>query len=430
MGGIVARLALEELPGLIDVIVTMSTPHALPPVTLERDMDVIWNTIGRQVYNETSPLLFSICGGTADTQIASDACVIPEKSLGASDGFTIFTTGMPGTWTSVEHQTMVWCHQVRWRVAKVLLEMTAKPERQARLQVAEEWFLGNRLRSGTLKSGGRRTPVTSRAMSIKINSATHDLASPVQWCETEHDCRIINVDTTILPAPVNVEAPFPLSGEGVQPNEQAVIIETRLPKPIGWLEMEVREDEQLVVGRNKTVRVLGDDWEGESDAMDTHLSLQFPEVSASSLLVHRLDLETPDCQGEFEDISYLTDLLGRRPTIRYRAIASPSHTNVYESRFFPNVGETVYLHSHTASAPYISHESRGVVIDIYQEPGCQVTSASLSIAYGASLAKIVVRYRMAAVAWIVAWTAAALCKSLALLESTGERPFEDLDVQA
>ena len=302
MGGIVARLALEELPGLIDVIVTMSTPHALPPVPLERDMDVIWNTIGRQVYNATSPLLFSICGGTADTQIASDACVIPEKSLGASDGFTVFTTGMPGTWTSVEHQTMVWCHQVRWRVAKVLLEMTARPERQARLQVAEEWFLGIRPRSGTLKSGVRKIPVTSRAMSVKINSpAAHDLASPVQWCETKNDCRIINVDTTILPSPVNVEAPFPLPGEGVRSDEQAIVIETRLPKPAGWLEMDVREDVQLVIGRNKTIRVLGDDWEGELDPLDTHLSLQFPGITASSLFVHRLVLETPKCQGESDE---------------------------------------------------------------------------------------------------------------------------------
>ena len=71
-----------------------------------------------------------------------------------------------------------------------------------------------------------------------------------------------------------------------------------------------------------------------------------------------------------------------------------------------------------------------MIIDIYQEPGCQVTSARLSVALTASVAKIVIRYRMAAIAWIVAWIAAALCKSLALLESTGERPLEDLDTLA
>ena len=299
MGGIVARLALEELPGLIDVIMTMSTPHALPPVTLERGMDAIWNTLARQEYNGSSPLLFSICGGTADTQIASDACVIPQDSLYARDGFTIFTTGMPGTWTSVEHQTMVWCHQVRWRVAKVLLEMTARAERQDRLLVAEEWFLGIQPRIGSLRPGGRKIPVNSRAMTVKVSSTAYDLASPVQWCETEDTCRKVRVDTTIMPAPANPEAPFPLPGEGVRPQEQVMVIEARLPKATGWLEMEVREGDQLEAGRNMRVRVQGDDWESESAPSDTHLALHFPEVSASSLLVHRLDIETPKCEGEY-----------------------------------------------------------------------------------------------------------------------------------
>lgn len=60
------------------------------------------------------------------------------------------------------------------------------------------------------------------------------------------------------------------------------------------------------------------------------------------------------------------------------------------------------------------------MIDIYQEPGCQVTSARFSVAYGASVAKIVIRYRMAAVAWIVAWIAAGLSRSMSILQSTGE----------
>lgn len=65
--------------------------------------------------------------------------------------------------------------------------------------------------------------------------------------------------------------------------------------------------------------------------------------------------------------------------------------------------------------------SKGVDIDIYQESDCRVTSVSLSIAYGASVAKLVTRYRMLAIAWIIAWIAAAISSSLAILESTGER---------
>lgn len=298
MGGIVARLALDDMPGLVDVIMTMSTPHSLPPVTLERDMDLIWNTLGRQVYNESSPLLFSICGGTADTQIASDACAIPHRSLGDTDGFTVFTTGMPGIWTSVEHQAVVWCHQIRSRVARTLLQMTAKTERKARLSVAEGIFLGVHPRKGPINSKGTRVPVTSRATSIKISSTDYDIASPVQWCESEETCRMIEVDTTIIPVPGNPEAPFPLPGEGVKPDERAIVLDTKVPRQVGWLQLDLEVNDRLVMGRNKTIRVLGDSWEGDLDPSDIHVTFQFPDISTSSLLVHRLDIETSNCQGE------------------------------------------------------------------------------------------------------------------------------------
>lgn len=61
-----------------------------------------------------------------------------------------------------------------------------------------------------------------------------------------------------------------------------------------------------------------------------------------------------------------------------------------------------------------------MIIDIYQEPACQVTSVELSIAYGASVAKIVVRYRMAAIAWMVMWVIVGFLSSMRTLQSTGE----------
>jgi len=252
MGGVVARLAVEDLPNLVDAIMTMSTPHSTPPVTLSKGMDTIYDQFGAQKYNATSPLLFSICGGTADTQIASDACVIPPESITKDDGFTIFTTGMPGAWTGVEHQTMVWCHQVRWRVARTLLGMTAAGSRQAKLVVAEEWLLGRKAIQADASTGQtRRIPVTSSAMSIKVSS-DYDVASPIRWCRDELDCQQVRAEVTVLPAPANAQAPFPLPGEGVRPNEQAVVLDMDLSSSIGHLELHA--DPRISVNPGALVR--------------------------------------------------------------------------------------------------------------------------------------------------------------------------------
>jgi len=252
MGGVVARLAVEDLPNLVDVVMTMSTPHAIPPVTLSKDMDTMYDQFGAQKYNATSPLLFSICGGTADTQIASDACVIPPESITRDDGFTIFTTGMPGVWTGVEHQTMVWCHQVRWRVARTLLGITTARSRQAKLVVAEEWLLGRKAVQAEVPTGQtRRIPVTSSAMSIKVSS-DYDVASPIRWCRDELDCQQVQAEVTVLPAPANAQAPFPLPGEGVRPNEQAAVLDMDLSSSIGHLELHA--DPRISVNSGALVR--------------------------------------------------------------------------------------------------------------------------------------------------------------------------------
>lgn len=296
MGGIAARLALEELSGLVDVILTMSTPHALPPVTLELDMDRIWRTLSRQTHNATSPLLFSICGGTADTQIASDACVIPSDNFGTDNGLTIFTTGMPGVWTSVEHQAMVWCHQVRWRVARTLLDMTAKKNRQEKLAVAEEWLLGQQPTIGSSHDRATRIPVTSTSMSVRFSNAASDSSAAIRWCKAESDCRYIRGETTILPTPMNAEAPFPLPGEGVKPEEEMTVIDVKLDEAVGWL--EIADEAGLVTaGAAAIYKAKSGTWLNTQDSRQSHVAIDFDGASSSSLLVHRLDVQTGSCSG-------------------------------------------------------------------------------------------------------------------------------------
>jgi glycosylphosphatidylinositol deacylase len=315
MGGVVARLAMDDLPNLIDIIMTMSTPHALPPVTLSRDMDTIYDILVAQTYNASAPLLFSICGGTADTQIASDACVIPPSSITEDDGFSIFTTGMPGAWTGVEHQTMVWCHQVRWRVARTLLGMTSTGNRQDKLAVAEEWLLGNKpVTTNKMDGDVRRTPVTSPSMSIRI-TGDYDTASPVRWCQDEGDCQIVKADVITLPAPKNPQAPFPLPGEGIRPDEKVAAMVVDLPSSTGYLEVYAGSHQQITSGALHKHLVTGKTWSescsrsgltsgaGDSDVVGNHINIRFSRASTSSLVVHRLKVDLQACKGKLQTVN-------------------------------------------------------------------------------------------------------------------------------
>lgn len=113
-------------------------------------------------------------------------------------------------------------------------------------------------------------------------------------------------------------------------------------------------------------------------------------------------------------------MAGQRPTIRYLVKPTADRDTVHESRFFPNAADAIYLHAHSGSSPYLSSVSSGFDIDIYQETSCPVQRASLSIAWGPSLAKMVTRYRIAALAWIIGWVALLVSRSVILMEQSGE----------
>lgn len=113
-------------------------------------------------------------------------------------------------------------------------------------------------------------------------------------------------------------------------------------------------------------------------------------------------------------------MTGQRPTIRYRVNPTDDRNTVHESRFFPNTPDTIYLHAHSGSSPYLPPVDTGFDIDIYQDTSCPVRHVSLSIDWSSSLAKMVTRYRMAALAWIIGWVALLISRSVILLEQTGE----------
>ncbi|KAF8165658.1 GPI-inositol-deacylase [Crassisporium funariophilum] len=136
MGGIVATSLLPS--NNISAIITMSTPHTLPPARFDSRIDTIYDRLQLTLDREPTPIV-SICGGATDMMIASESCVLPKPS---NDVFrrTVFTSALEGAWTGVGHREMVWCHQVRWRVARSALELGAADTPAGRALVLDKWL--------------------------------------------------------------------------------------------------------------------------------------------------------------------------------------------------------------------------------------------------------------------------------------------------
>ncbi|CAG8433121.1 7786_t:CDS:2 [Ambispora gerdemannii] len=136
MGGVVARTLFtmpNYQPGSINTILTMATPHLLPPAPFDWQISKIYTDINefwRNGYSSNAPpsnsllevTLISIAGGTLDTIVCSDSANI-NSLVPASHGFTVFTTSIPTVWTSMDHQCILWCNQFVKVVARTLLNI-------------------------------------------------------------------------------------------------------------------------------------------------------------------------------------------------------------------------------------------------------------------------------------------------------------------
>ncbi|KAG6001405.1 hypothetical protein E4U21_004397 [Claviceps maximensis] len=136
MGGVVARTMLIQSnyqANSINTIITMSAPHSRPPVTFDGQIVQIYDEINNywrrayaQKWANNNPLwhvtLISIAGGTLDTVVPSDYANV-ESLVPETHGFTVFTTGIPTVWTSMDHQAILWCDQFRKVIAKSLYDV-------------------------------------------------------------------------------------------------------------------------------------------------------------------------------------------------------------------------------------------------------------------------------------------------------------------
>lgn len=386
MGGIVGRLALNlEVEDMIDMIVTMSTPHQFPPVTLDGDFDRIYNEISRDV----SPILINICGGAADTQVASDACALP---LDTDRGLTVFTTAIPGAWTGVDHQAMVWCHQVRWAVARLLLQATAVESSLEKLGVARQLLLVG------YHAVDNRTPPSRRFETD--GPVTFLIASPpsaVSACD-ESGCRPLDCHIQPYPRPA-ANSPFPLPGEGAKMDD------VRYALTLNWTGVVTLDVAgEVETGAHIQNVLSARTWTAPSSHISHH-RLRYPFVHSHSLLVHRLRVGFEHCSGPVPIVRYVPD----------------TTANNIEERFYPADSLDILLHPHAARAPFVASKGLGAMqLDVYQSPDCPLASISIELELWRSLAKAVHRYRMALVAWTLGW--ATVLVDLCLL-----RPHEDCE---
>lgn len=255
----------------IDAIITMSTPHSQPPVAMEAAMQTVYNKINTPIAHksdEKRPLLISICGGQSDGQIVSDACALPDSVITPDDGFAVFTTSIPGVWTGVEHQAMVWCHQVRWRVARALLDMSRQPSRGAKLEVATKWLLGpthlNTLPSNAhdLETYKLDTDGLNKAIIVHFPGTTEDtIAEPplsVRYCRADGFCEAAQPEVHVIPWLSDNGRPFPSAGEGSHPEEAAFVIDLNSAfVPAAWVELTAPRGATIITGLHGSVSPRG-----------------------------------------------------------------------------------------------------------------------------------------------------------------------------
>lgn len=188
MGGVVARTMLtmsNYQSNSINTIVTMSAPHARPPVSVDADIVRIYketNNYWRQAYSQTwandNPLwhvtLISIAGGGLDTVIPSDYASL-SSLVPSTHGFSVFTSSIPNMWTGCDHIQTTWCVQLMKATVRSISETLnvhrpgqTKP-RAERMRIFKKWFLTG-MESVAEKSLLQKEPTTLLTLEDNSNS--------------------------------------------------------------------------------------------------------------------------------------------------------------------------------------------------------------------------------------------------------------------
>nr|AOR51856.1 GPI-inositol deacylase [Phaffia rhodozyma] len=500
MGGVVARQAALLLsdPSQVHVILTLSTPHRFPPVSSDHTMQQIYSSINSPVSHSLNASLISVCGGSADPTLASDACALPPSGHNDREDETrlgVFTSGMIGTWTGVDHEAMVWCHQVRSRIARLLLEFGVGPMTASqRKEVAVKWLVGEPTKANDLKTHQDQDLVKKSLPSTVIhagerfesglsssqqtflyrippNSTTFDLLSTYTinsiGAESSPSARIFQcvssgkspigdislrcaqLQTTRLelipPSPTDRAAFLP--GEGIDEKEGMVFFQGKLDRSSKenpgdrWILVETDgkgwgvhsfgepDKESLHVQNDRPWKfIFGGVVIDHFQRVNSRLHRQVSLINAisHSLLVYKVSFSGSSCTLEASPLF--------RPLLSHHTISS--HRFNHEKSFYADPSAApVYLHSHSAGVPFSSSSSSGFVLDLWEDPSSRCVKnvygrvnedderlVFVQIDVEASLGRVALRYRAAALGWSVGVVAFVMGISLQQFRSSGVFP--------
>ncbi|KAG1756758.1 PGAP1-like protein-domain-containing protein [Suillus paluster] len=466
MGGIVGTALLPSDD--ISALITMSTPHTLPPARFDARVDEIYQRNAEFLVNGPTPIV-SICGGATDMMIPSESCILPDPGdVNAGNTIyrrTVFTSALEGAWTGVGHREMVWCHQVRWRIARAALELGGAKSNVDMTVILDTWLDrdGRRLPPANgvdipeaatyealpedmnlvlKKPTGSRMYLLPIRHTIETNATfflfvsrgsippiapqhpTQLQASPyfcvgratsptIQQSSESLSCVPLEPSTLkLLPSPIPGK-PFPIPDEGSDESEGVVLFEATIPRtPMdvedAWIGVNVNaagEDGWVFGGFDKTRTLQSNITVFDILAGGAKLSLQPAEHS-----VVRRHITFPKLLSNALLIYKLTPrsvdptASCAQPLLPPLLVhkSHPAETHYYRLEHT----KPIALHTH-ASAPYIPlsrfSPSYSTELWIYSSgTGCQdINEFTLTVDWWATIGRIATRYPTALISWSV-----------------------------
>ncbi|OQS00368.1 hypothetical protein THRCLA_05979 [Thraustotheca clavata] len=137
MGGIAVRTAMT-LPNYvlrsIHTIVTLSTPHLLPPFPLDAKMVEVYSSTNAAWKEFTAGcnttlcapfgdvVVVSLAGGHRDFVIHSSVATL-DQLVPPSNGIALLTSSIPSVGASMDHLCLLWCHQLLKTITTTLVAL-------------------------------------------------------------------------------------------------------------------------------------------------------------------------------------------------------------------------------------------------------------------------------------------------------------------
>ncbi|KAJ2849407.1 GPI inositol deacylase [Coemansia brasiliensis] len=131
MGGVVARTAFmlpNHIPGSVQALFTLSTPHNNPTASLEWHVEQIYSQVNHfwrhGFHNGTlnNVSLVSIAGGNLDSMINSDYTYVGHLAP-PRNALSVLSSGINDVWLSQDHQSILWCAQMARKFALLLMHI-------------------------------------------------------------------------------------------------------------------------------------------------------------------------------------------------------------------------------------------------------------------------------------------------------------------